>query len=128
MKKMSIKNKPFVPAGHESEIDPAVLKKVILTAGDLKLDGMVQMINWACMAPGKQFSPHYHEKMDELFIIVSGQAEIKVGMETTGLEATDTIFIPMGAVHVMENTGDCDLEYIAIGIVKEPGGKTVVVE
>lgn len=127
MKMFSIKNLNFIPAGHENAEDPGVVKKVILTVDDVEIKGTIQMINWAKMKPKKKFSRHYHQKMDEIFIILSGKAEIEIGNETIQLEATDTVCIPQKIEHEMKNIGVDDIEYIVIGIVTEAGGKTVVV-
>jgi mannose-6-phosphate isomerase-like protein (cupin superfamily) len=128
MKKFSIKNLEFIPAGHEDPRDPGVLKKVIFTVNDIKISGIIQMINWAKMGVGKSFARHYHEKMAEIFIILSGKAEIEIDEVITFLEATDTIYIEQGAKHKMKNIGDENVEYIAIGVVEKAGGKTVVVD
>ena len=128
MKKLSIKNLEFIPAGHENPQNPGVLKKVIFTVNDVKIEGVVQVVNWARMETGKSFARHYHEYMDEIFIILSGKAEIKIDKESSLLEATDTVYIPQRAEHEMKNIEAGNLEYIAIGIVNKPGGKTIVVD
>ena len=126
--KFSIKNINFTPAGHEDPKNPSVLKKVILTVKDIKINGVIQMINWAKMEKGKNFSRHYHQNMDEIFIIISGTARIKINKEQATLEASDTIYIPLKAEHEMKNIGKGNLVYIAIGIVRKSGGKTIIVK
>jgi mannose-6-phosphate isomerase-like protein (cupin superfamily) len=112
------------PASHENPQNPGVLKKVMVKVGDM-CSGKLQMINWAKMKPQKQFSAHYHEDMDEIFIITSGKAEIKVDKETEILQKGDAIIIPQKSVHMMKNIGDKDAFYIAIGISEDKDGKTV---
>ncbi len=128
MKKFSLENKKFIPASHENTQNPGVLKKIIFTIDDLKIKGTIQMINWAKMKPNKSFAQHYHENMNEIFIIISGKAEIEIDEERTTLKATDTVYIPSQAKHRMRNIGSKDVEYLAIGIIKKAGGKTIVVE
>ena len=128
MKKFSVKDLEYIPAGHEDVNNPGVLKKVMFTVNDVKIEGTIQMVNWSKMAIGIKFSRHYHEYMDEVFIIISGKAEIEVGEEKAILEATDAIYLPQRVEHEMENVGTEDLYYIAMGIVTAPGGKTVVVD
>lgn len=36
------------------------------------------MINWAKLPIGKSFAKHYHEDMEEVFILIEGKAEILV--------------------------------------------------
>ncbi|MGI5827448.1 MAG: cupin domain-containing protein [Patescibacteria group bacterium] len=88
--------------------------------------GRLQMINWSFLPPGKSFSAHYHEDMDEIFIIISGKAEIHVGEEKTILKKGDAVIIPAKAVHVMEALSGKAVEYIALGISQEKSGKTIV--
>jgi len=128
MKKFSIKNLEFIPAAHEDPQNRGTLKKVIFTVNDVKIKGTVQMINWCKMETGKSFALHYHECMDEIFIILSGKAQIKIDKESALIQATDTIYVPKQAKHEMTNISKTNVEYIVIGIVKKPGGKTIVVK
>ena len=67
----------FVAASHEDPDSPGVLKKVLLQRDDL-IAGRVQMVNWALLPVGQSFSPHYHEDMEEVFIVIRGRAEIRL--------------------------------------------------
>jgi len=116
----------FVPAGHEDPQSPGVLKKVLLACGDLQ-PGTVQMVNWAKLLPGRSFASHYHQDMQEMFIMVAGVARLLVdGVEVT-MKPGDTVRIDPGEVHEMFNETDEPAEYLAIGIASG-NGDTVVVE
>jgi mannose-6-phosphate isomerase-like protein (cupin superfamily) len=117
----------FVPAGHENPLSPGVLKKVLLNKADLQ-PGRVQMVNWASLGVGKRFSQHYHEDMQEIFILVQGEAKITVGTETAILRRGDAVVIDPQEVHQMRNSAAEVVEYLAIGISSETGGKTVVLQ
>ncbi len=127
MRKIPFVSRSFVPASHENPLSPGVLKKVLLEKADLQR-GRVQMVNWASLAVGKRFARHYHEDMQEIFILVQGEAKITVGQETATLSRGDTVLIDPREVHQMQNSGPETVEYLAIGITTEAGGKTVVVE
>ena len=116
-----------VPAGHENPLSPGVLKKILLEKADLQ-PGRIQMVNWASLGAGKEFARHYHEDMQEIFILVQGEAEITVGTETTTLHRGDAVVVDPREVHQMRNAGTEAVEYLAIGITSEAGGKTVIVE
>ena len=116
----------FVPASHEDPRAPGVLKKILGADSDF-LQGRVRMINWALLPRGRGFRAHYHEDMQEIFIIVKGQVEIKVDGQIAGMQPGDAVFIEPREVHVMRNCGDCDAEYLAIGISLDQGGKSVLV-
>jgi mannose-6-phosphate isomerase-like protein (cupin superfamily) len=118
---------PFVPAGHESPLSPGVLRKALLEKAELQ-PGRVQMVNWATMGVGQQFARHYHEDMQEIFVMVQGEAEIRVGTETATLRRGDAVLIDAREVHQMRNICAEPVEYMAIGITSETGGRTVVVE
>ncbi|MBW2195813.1 MAG: cupin domain-containing protein [Deltaproteobacteria bacterium] len=116
----------FVPASHEDPKSPGVFKKILLRADDF-VQGKIQMVNSALLPTGRAFTPHYHEDMQEVFIIVRGNAKITVDAEEATLRDGDTVVIPVGSVHKMESIGIEDVEYIVIGISKGTHGKTVVV-
>jgi mannose-6-phosphate isomerase-like protein (cupin superfamily) len=118
---------PFVPAGHEDPVKPGVWKKVLLEKADLQT-GHVQMVNWARLPSGNRFAPHYHEDMQEIFVILQGEVETRVGMETVLLGRGDSILIDPHEIHQMWNPGPEEVEYLAIGISRGTGGRTVVVE
>lgn len=116
----------FVAAGHEDPADPGSLKKVLYTFDDFSKEAKLQMINWAKIEPGKMFRGHYHEDMDEVFIIIKGTAKIRIDDEEKELSAGDAIRIPASSIHMMENTGKEDMEYIVVGVSQGSGGKTVL--
>lgn len=117
----------FVPASHERPDEPGVLKRVLVQAGDV-IEGRMQMVNWAMLPAGNSFQAHYHEDMQEIFILVQGSTKISIGDEEAELDTGDAVFIPETAVHTMHNPHAEDAAYIAIGITRGRGGKTVVVE
>ncbi len=126
MKLVRFSHLNFLPASHENPLDPGVLKKVLFAPGEL-ISGTVQMVNWAQLLPGKSFQAHYHEDMDEVFIVVSGNVEMKVGEEIAILEQGDAVLVPMKHTHTMKNLCNESAEYIVFGISRGMGGKTVVV-
>ncbi len=115
-----------IPASHEDPAGPGVLKQILLKRDDLS-SGRVQMINWSILLTGKPFRAHYHEAMDEVFIILDGEVEITVNKEKETLGKGDAVVIPEGAVHAMKNLTDREVSYITIGIARDASGKTVVV-
>ena len=120
-------DREFIPASHENPTAPGVWKKVLFAKDDLQV-GHVQMINWARLPAGSRFANHLHEDMQEIFILVEGEAELTVAAETVTLRRGDGVVIDPREVHEMRNAGADDVEYLALGITSEAGGKTVVVE
>lgn len=118
---------PFEPASHESPLDPGVLKRVLCPKHLLNA-GRVQMVNWAKIPAGKSFRRHFHEDMQEVFVILDGSVEMQVGELACRLDAGDAILVEAMEVHRMTNPGNRDVNYIVIGISGETGGKTIVCE
>lgn len=116
----------FEPASHEDKSSPGCLKKVLVTKDELS-PGRLQMINWALLPKSKSFSSHYHQDMQEVFVILNGEVEIEIDDESARLKAGDAVLIPEQAVHRMSNVSSEDVYYIALGVSRESGGKTIVV-
>jgi mannose-6-phosphate isomerase-like protein (cupin superfamily) len=121
----------YEAASHEDPRKPGVLKKVLATQGELA-SGRVPMLNWSLLQAGKEFQRHYHENMQEVFVIIAGQVEVRVEsgerrvQET--LSAGDAIIVDAGEVHSMRNPGTDDVTYLVFGIAGSETGKTVVVD
>lgn len=126
MRKASIRNLKFIPASHESKNEPGVFKKILFTHNDFSPHVRIQMVNWAKLPKKKEFVSHYHEDMDEVFIVISGKAEIKVGTETSVLEKGDAVVIPKCTVHKMKNISNKDVNYLVIGASEGKGGRTII--
>lgn len=117
---------PFIPASHEDPRSPGVLKRVIATATEFQ-PGQVQMLNWAHLPVGASFQPHYHEDMQEVFVLITGDVMMTCGDSVVRMQAGDSVIVPPAVVHQMQNIGSVTAEYLVFGISSQQGGKTVVV-
>ena len=117
----------YIPAAHEDPIRPGVLKRVLATRDEL-IAGRLQMINWAMIPAGASFQPHYHQDMQEVFIILSGRVEITVDGIISELAAGDAVFIDPHEVHCMRNPTEHSVEFVALGISTGQGGQTILVD
>lgn len=127
MKIIRFKSLDFIPAGHEDPRNPGVLKKILLSKPDL-LNGRIQMVNWAYLLPNKSFRNHYHEEMEEVFIILNGTVTITIDKEKNTLSKGDAVVVSPRAVHRMTNNSNKEVHYIVIGITSGKEGQTIVVE
>ncbi len=125
MKIISARSLKFLPASHEKSEDPAVFKKILATSKDFLEGGKLQMINWARILKGKSFQPHFHQDMEEIFIILSGKVKIIIDNQEAMLKKGDMVLIPKQSVHKMENIGNTDADYLVIGISLQKRGKTI---
>ncbi len=64
--------------------------------------------------PGAKLSLQKHRHRAEHWVVVSGTAKATCGERTVLLHANESIFIPLGAVHRLENPGDEPLEVIEV--------------
>ena len=116
----------FEPASHEDRQSPGVFKKIMAIKEDF-IPGRAQMINWALLPAGRSFRAHYHEDMQEIFVMLSGRVEMRCAGQSAVLERGDAVLIDPGEVHAMRNLCGEDVEYVVMGIALGTGGKTVVV-
>jgi mannose-1-phosphate guanylyltransferase/mannose-6-phosphate isomerase len=62
--------------------------------------------------PGKRLSLQSHNKRSEHWVIIKGQAKVQVGEDFHILHKNQSIYIPIGVLHRMENIGDELVEFI----------------
>ena len=63
---------------------------------------------------GASIGIHKHENEDELFVILSGSGLLDDGTQKTPISAGDSILTGNGAEHAVINTGNIDMEIVAV--------------
>ncbi|GGD93558.1 cupin domain-containing protein [Paenibacillus nasutitermitis] len=85
-------------------------------------------INMGIVAPGAKHSDHNHKpEYDEVYLIQSGRAMVRLDGVEHELEAGDVVFIPGGAMHAIANRSDTE-ELIIFTVwsrLPEPGANPV---
>ena len=64
--------------------------------------------------PGGKLSLQKHHHRAEHWIVVSGTAKVQCGEETRILSPNESIYIPLGTLHRLENSGRISLELIEV--------------
>ncbi|MFT4655488.1 MAG: mannose-1-phosphate guanylyltransferase/mannose-6-phosphate isomerase, partial [Patiriisocius sp.] len=64
--------------------------------------------------PGEKLSVQMHHHRAEHWIVVSGTANVTVGEETHLVTENESVYIPIGEVHALENPGKIPLELIEV--------------
>jgi mannose-1-phosphate guanylyltransferase len=64
--------------------------------------------------PGAKLSVQMHHHRAEHWVVVSGTAKVTNGGESFLLAENESTYIPVGAVHALENPGKVDLELIEV--------------
>jgi mannose-6-phosphate isomerase-like protein (cupin superfamily) len=68
---------------------------------------------WCVLAAGTESQPHAHHEY-EIFIALSGAAEVVVDGERHPFAAGDIVRLPAGSTHRVVNDGPADFEYYGI--------------
>lgn len=68
-----------------------------------------QSLAEAVVSAGKRTQLHRHRETEELYHVTAGQGRMTLGEETFMLDLGDTVCIPPGTPHCVENTGTEDL-------------------
>ncbi len=64
--------------------------------------------------PGEKLSVQMHHHRAEHWVVVSGTANITIGEETNLVTENESVYIPIGEVHALENPGKIPLELIEV--------------
>ena len=64
--------------------------------------------------PGSKLSLQYHHHRAEHWIVVSGCAKVTIGQTTKLVAENQSVFIPIGETHCLENPGTIPLELIEV--------------
>ncbi|WP_284219508.1 mannose-1-phosphate guanylyltransferase/mannose-6-phosphate isomerase [Agaribacter marinus] len=64
--------------------------------------------------PGEKLSVQMHHHRAEHWIVVSGTASVTIGEETKLVTENESVYIPVGVVHALENPGKILLELIEV--------------
>jgi uncharacterized cupin superfamily protein len=80
--------------------------------------------NLTAVPPGKRAYPfHNHRSNEEMFYILEGRGEVRIGAETFPIRAGDFIACPPGGpelAHQIVNTGTGELKYLAVSTMQYP--------
>jgi len=80
--------------------------------------------NITAVPPGKRAFPlHNHMVNEEMFFVLEGSGELRLGDATHPIRAGDVIACPPGGpetAHQLVNTGDVELKYLAVSTALSP--------
>ena len=80
--------------------------------------------NLTAVPPGKRAFPlHNHHANEEMFFVLEGTGELRMGAGTWPVRAGDVIACPPGGpevAHQLVNTGDTELRYLAVSTRLSP--------
>ena len=80
--------------------------------------------NVTCVPPGRRAFPfHNHRVNEEMFFVLEGEGEVRIGSERHRVRRGDFIACPPGgpgSAHQIINTGQADLKYLAVSTLEYP--------
>jgi uncharacterized cupin superfamily protein len=75
--------------------------------------------NLTVVPPGKRAFPfHNHRVNEEMFFVLEGEGEVRIGKDTFPIRKGDAICCPAGGpdtAHQIVNTSNAELKYLAVG-------------
>jgi uncharacterized cupin superfamily protein len=109
----------FAATGPATAVFDARLGRVSSRLGARKLG-----YNVTAIPPGKAAFPcHCHHVNEEMFFVLDGAGEVRVGAETYPIRAGDVIACPPSGperAHQIRNTGAVELRYLAVSTKLSP--------
>jgi uncharacterized cupin superfamily protein len=109
----------YAPSGAAASRFEARLGTISQKIGAKKLG-----YNITAVPPGKRAFPfHSHRVNEEMFYVIQGNGEIRMGGETFPIRAGDVIACPSGGpelAHQIVNTGTGELKYLAVSTNEAP--------
>jgi len=70
-------------------------------------------LNYCVHAPGVAFTPHIHERSEDVIVVLEGRGQIISGDSLLDFQAGDVLYVPAGIRHGTINTGDVPLVMIS---------------
>ncbi|MEV8522215.1 cupin domain-containing protein [Dyella marensis] len=109
----------FAPTGTAAERYGPRVARISAQLGAQKLG-----YNITVLPPGKRGYPfHNHRVNEEMFFVLEGEGEVRIGEERHPIRVGDIIACPPGgpeSAHQIANTGDKDLRYLSISTREYP--------
>ncbi|MBO2011709.1 cupin domain-containing protein [Hymenobacter negativus] len=75
------------------------------------------------MPPGTAEQRHFHERAQQVFFILAGEATFEVGEQSVRVAAQESLHIVPGIPHRIANYGPLDLHFLVISEPKAHGDR-----
>lgn len=108
-----------LPAGLENKFGGSRIGRIAPAIGARKLG-----YNVTAVPPGRRAFPmHSHRVNEEMFFVLEGTGQVRIGPETFPIRQGDVIACPPGGpetAHQIVNTGTVELRYLAVSTKLTP--------
>jgi mannose-6-phosphate isomerase-like protein (cupin superfamily) len=93
------------------------------TSGDIEAEvepeykclKMITYVSLARLQPSLSYERHIHEDHEEVYYIIAGRGNIRIGNEMAKFRDGDIIYIPEKTAHSITNDGEEMIEFLAFG-------------
>ncbi len=68
------------------------------------------------LTSGESIPPHFHPDLEELYYILSGYGNIRIGEEEHEVSRGDVVYIPQNKVHTLVNTAEVPLRFVTVSV------------
>lgn len=99
------------PLSHDAQSS----KQVIFRNGEIPY---LTQLAQARIPPGARLTPHVHQDMHEVFIVLGGRGLLHCGGTAHAVESGSCIEIAPGEIHTFENGSEQDLVLMYFGIAE----------
>ena len=96
----------IIETPHKSEIRPLVDR----TNSQIENCSLAEEI----LPVGAAVAAHYHKRTEEIYYILAGAGEMRVGEDVREVIGGDAIFIPRLHVHTLRNTGTAPIKLLLV--------------
>ena len=72
----------------------------------------LQSLAEATLEPGQASERHYHVTSEEIYVVTKGSGSLEIDGETRRVVRGDSVLIPAGARHTLENNGTSELVFL----------------
>ena len=79
-----------------------------------------------CVKPGAALSLQSHTKRSEHWVVVQGEAKVTLGDKVNLLQEGESVYVPIGTIHRMENPGRTPMILIEVQIGSYLGEDDIV--
>lgn len=88
--------------------------------------GALDQVKRITINPGKKMSLQKHERRAEHWVVVKGTARVTKGDDIITLKENESVYIPFGVLHSLENAGQGILEIIEIQTGQSFGDEDII--